>query len=332
MKDNKRVTNRLICQNIDSSILKYIKESLVGFTDPLEIAIAIYIKLSELLWYSSTFVVENDYDLVEDLNKITVDNNEVVCLHWAVLYARLLDMYGVPNKLCGDDEHLMVKVLVDKWVISADATKYGAEYGDYILADLTNTKLGLKIQNFNTQSAARNKELNVIIDRVYDKLGIRCYDLTKFNRVLEKFKMYNRKRLASNVEGKNPILTRDDVLYRIRFINKFYNMSLKLREVERMQFLAKYYKSVFEGYSYENCRCITLCELGKEYHLVRLIVVECDDKEDYYFLDTENGFIEYDKDSLIDEFIRRNIVFKYEICGVLGFKDEDVRMLSKSSK
>ena len=331
MKDNKGVTNRLISQNIDNSILKYIKESLEGIDDKLEIAIAIYIKLSELLWYSSTFVVENDYDLVEDLNKITVDNNEVVCLHWAVLYARLLDMYGVPNRLCGDDEHLSVKVMVGKYVISADATEYGVEDREYLLADLTNTKLGLKIRNFATLSDAKNKELDVIIDRVYEKLGIRYYDMTKFNRVLEKFKKYNRKRVASSV-GKKHIGTRDDVLYRIRFINKFYNMSLKLREVERMQFFAKYYKSVFEEYSYDNCRCLTLCELGKEYHLVRLIVVECYDKEDYYFLETENGFIEYDKDSLIDEFIRRNIVFKYEICGVLGFKDEDVKILSKSNK
>lgn len=328
MKDTKKVMNRLLSQDIDISILKYISDALVGIEDQLEIAIAIYIKLAELFWYDPIFIVENDYELVEDLQKISVDNNEIICLHWAIIYSRLLNMYGVMNILCGDDEHLMVKVMVDKWIISADATKYGVEYKDYLLADLTNTKLGLRIQNFNTLSEVRNKELNVIIDRVYEKLGIKCFDMSKFERLLEKFKKYTRRKIASNILGEKHRISRDDILYRIRFINYFYNMSIKLREVERMQFFSKYYKSVFEGFNFENCRCLTLCEL-RSYHLIRLLVMETDDKQDYYFLETEKGFIEYDKDTLIDEFIKRNVVFKYDICGVLGFKDDEVQLLSK---
>jgi hypothetical protein len=69
--------------------------------------------------------------------------------------------------------------------------------------------------------------------------------------------------------------------------------------------------------------------MGGKYHLVRLLVVEDDGKIDYYFLETENGFVEYTKETLISEFLRRGIVFKYDICGVLGFEDSEVRMLSK---
>ena len=86
---------------------------------------------------------------------------------------------------------------------------------------------------------------------------------------------------------------------------------------------------VFEGFNYDNCRCLTLNELGHDYKLVRLLVVQDDAKNNYYFLETDNGFIEYDKDKLMDEFIRRGIVFKYDICCVLGFEDSEVRMLSK---
>ena len=321
--------NKLLKQDIDQSILKYIDESIKDISDKKEIAIAIYVKLAELFWYSPSFVVENDYSLIEDLSDITVSHNEVICLHWAIIYSKLLDRFGIDNDLRGDDEHLYVRIKIEKYVIFADATKYGAEEREYVLADLTNTKIGIKIKNFTTLSEERNKELNEIIDNVYDKLGIKYYDESRLEEILRKFSSYTRKKIAHNVLNEGYRIGREDILYRIRFINNFYRLNLKLREVERLQFFAKYYMRVFEGFNYDNCRCLTLNELGDDYKLVRLLVVQDDAKNNYYFLETDNGFIEYDKDKLMDEFIRRGIVFKYDICCVLGFEDSEVRMLSK---
>ncbi len=329
MKDKNDVMNRLLKQDIDQSILNYIDESIKGISDKKEIAIAIYVKLAELFWYSPSFVVENDYSLIEELSHITVSHNEVICLHWAIIYSKLLDKYGIDNDLRGDDEHLYVRIKIEKYVIFADATKYGADEREYVLADLTNTKIGIKIKNFTTLSEERNKELYEIIDNVYDKLGIKYYDESRLEEILRKFSCYTRKKIAHNVLNEGYRIGREDILYRIRFINNFYRLNLKLREVERLQFFAKYYMRVFEGFNYDNCRCLTLNELGQDYKLVRLLVVQDDAKNNYYFLETDNGFIEYDKDKLVDEFIRRRIVFKYDICCVLGFEDSEVRMLSK---
>ena len=329
MRDKKKITKRLLSQNIDESILEYVKNSIVNIEEPLELAIAVYIKLSELFWYSPSFVVENKYELIEDLDRITVEHNEIVCLHWAIMYSKMLDYYGIEHELCGSDEHLLVKMRIDKYLIFADATKYGVEDREYNLADLTNTKLGIKIKNFTSLSSERNKELDVVIERTYEKLGIPYFDDSRLEELLNKFKTYTRKRTANNILTNGYKINKSDILHRVRFINYFYGLSLKLHEVERLQFFSKYYNRVFEGFSFDNCRCLTLCEMGGKYHLVRLLVVEDDRKIDYYFLETENGFVEYTKEMLISEFLRRGIVFKYDICGVLGFEDSEVRMLSK---
>ncbi len=332
MSKKKDVMNRLLKQRIDYSIIKYIDDSIVGIEDKLEVAATVYVKLSEMFWYSPKFVVDNDYRLIEDLNKITLEHNEIVCLHWAIIYSKLLDRYGIYNELIGSDEHLMVKVVVDKYVLFTDATKYGFDEKEYQLADLTNAKLGIKVKNFSSLSDKRNEEIDVVLNRVYERLGIVYYDDERLERLLNKFHTYTRKRIANNLLNEGYKFNREDILYRVRFINWFYKMKIKLREVERLQFFAKYYMKVFEGFNYENCRCLTLCETNEKYHLIRLLVVEDDSKKDYYFLETENGYIEYNKDNLIEEFLRRGIVFKYDICGVLGFKDSEVKMLSKRRK
>lgn len=329
MSGNKNVMNRLLEQSIDESIIKYIDESLIGVDDKLEIAATIYIKLSEIFWYDPKFIVDNDYKLVNDLSNITLEHNEVICLHWAIIYSKLLDKYGVENSFLGDDKHLMVKVVANKYVIFADATRYGVEDRDYNLADLTNTKLGIKVKNFKSYSDARNKEISILLDNVYERLGIKCYDEDRIEKLLDKFHTYIRRKVANNLLNEGYKFNREDILYRVRFINWFYKMRLKLREVERLQLFSKYFMKVFEGFNYDNCRCLTLCETREEYHLIRLLVVEDDSKKDYYFLETENGFVEYNKEKLIEEFLSRGIVFKYDICGVLGFNNNEVKLLSK---
>ena len=329
MKDKRKVINKLMNENVDNSIIQYIDDSIKGIESKLEIAIAIYIKLAQLFWYNSAFVVENDYSLIEDLSSITMDNNYVVCLHWAIIYSKLLDRYGINNNLCGDDEHLVVKLFVDDYVISADATKYGVDYREYMLADLTNAKLGIKINNFHTLSESKNKELDTIINGVYSKLGMKCYDLSRVEQLISKFKRYARTRLKRNEENGLPRIDKREILMRIKCINNFYQLDTNLHEVERMQFFSKYYGNFFEGFDYDTCRCITLSELDDNYSLIRMIVAKDDLDNLYYFLETEKGFVEYGKNSLLEMFEEKNIYFRHDICCVLGFQDSEVKRLSK---
>lgn len=331
MSKKKEVMNRLLGQDIDLSIINVIDEAVVGVDDKLEIAAIIYVLLAKIFWYSPKFVVDNDYSLIEDLDSINLEHNEIVCLHWAIMYSKLLNKYGIDNMLLGSDEHLMVKVMIDKYVIFADATRYGVDDREYNLADLTNTKIGIRVKNFKTLSDERNKEIDLVFDKVYKKLNMEYYDESKIEELLNKFHTYTKRRMANNILSEGYRFNRSDILYRVRFINMFYKMKIKLREVERLQFFAKYYMRVFEGFNFDNCRCLTLCETNGRYHLVRLLVVEDDSKQDYYFLESENGYVEYTKDNLIEEFLRRGIVFKYDRCGVLGFNDNEVKMLSKKS-
>lgn len=330
MKDNMLITNRLLDDNIDDSIIECVKDTVSGLDDKLEIAVAIYIKLAQIFWYSPSFVVDNDYSKVEDLSKITLENNDIVCLHWAVIYSKLLNLYNIKNELKGNDEHLFVKLFFEEYLIEADATSYGVDYREYRLADLTNAKLDLMITGFKTLSTQKNESLNKIIKRVYNKIKIKFFDDNKLDRLLEKYRLYLYKRMVSKKEKGLPITDREEILIRILFLNRFYSMNSRLHSVERLQIFSKYYKHFFNGFDCDNSKCISLSEEDENgKHLIKLIVFkDCEDKF-YYFLECLDGFVEYSKEDLLEEFKNRNLTMKFEIYKVLGFMEDEVKLLSK---
>lgn len=329
-QDNREYTNRMLEDSIDESIINYIDEYVDVNDTKLNIAIIVYIKLCELFWYDSKFIVDNDYKLVGSLSEISVDNNEVICLHWAIIYARLLDRYGVSNELVGDDSHLRVRVNTLDFIMFADATKYGVECRDYLLSDLTNTKLGIKICNLETLSTEKNKELNVVIEEVYKKLGMSCYSIDRVNNLVEKFRVYAYRRLRRKQDNGDVVIDKREIDKRIAFINGFYFIQKELREVERLQFFSKYYRSVFEGFNFDTARCLTMCECnGDKKSLLKLLVAKDDSGKVYYYLETDLGFAEYEKEELIDIFVTKGIYFKYDRVGVLGFDDGEVKKLLK---
>ena len=76
--------------------------------------------------------------------------------------------------------------MIDKYVIFADATRYGVDDREYNLADLTNTKIGIRVKNFKTLSDERNKEIDLVFDKVYKKLNMEYYDESKIEELLNK--------------------------------------------------------------------------------------------------------------------------------------------------
>lgn len=331
ISDGRKYTNRMLEEDIDVSILNYIDKYIDVNDNELSIAIIIYIKLSELFWYDPLFIVDNDYELVKNLSDITTTNTNVICLHWAIIYSKLLDKYGIKNQLLGDDSHLKVKLWVNEFIIFADATSYGNEFREYLLSDLTNAKLGFKISGFKTLSSEVNKELYTYIEEVYKKLGLPCYSSYKVDELVEKFRFLSYKRLRKRKDEGIVVIDKKEIDKRIRFINKFCFLSSELHEVERLQFFSKYYQSIFEGFTCENLRCLTLCENNSDrYGLLKLIVVSDDYSNVYYYLENDNGFVEYEKDSLIELMIGKNICFKYDRMCILGFEDNEVKKLIKT--
>ena len=63
--------------------------------------------------------------------------------------------------------------------------------------------------------------------------------------------------------------------------------------------------------------------------MIKLIVFkDCEDNF-FYFLECEEGFVEYNKECLLEEFKKRNLTMKFEIYKVLGFIEDEVKTLSK---
>lgn len=329
MSEVRTYTNKLLEEKIDESFIQYVGSFIGDFSSDLEKAIAIYIKISQIFWYNPNFLVDRDYDSIDNLSDITMENNQIICLHWAIIYSKLLDIYGVDNKLLGDDEHLRVKVITSKYIMFADATKHGVEYRDYLLSDLTNTKVGIKINSLGTLSSTLNKELDKEIEAVYNKLNMKFIDTKRVDDFVEKFRVYNYRRMNNKeAEGLNKI-DKKEIDKRISFINRFYYILKDLGDVEKLQIFTKYYKEIFEGFNFDNLRCLTLCEKNEHVcSLLKLIVVS-DGDNIYYYLESAYGFVEYSKDKLIDTLIERNIYFKYDRCCILGFKDEEVKKLIK---
>ena len=329
MAEIREVTNKMLEEDIHESIIQYVDSFINQFETDTEKAIAIYIKISQLFSYDPRFLVDRDYSCIDNLGDITIVNNNIICLHWAVIYSKLLNNYGVCNRIIGDDQHLSVKVSTSDFIMFADATKHGVEYRDYNLSDLTNTKLGFKIRSLATLSSAVNKELDVVINQVYKKLNLDCYDISMADNLVEKFRYYSYRRIRKKEIDGQPKIDKKEIERRISFINKFYYLFKELGEVEKLQVLSKYYKDIFYGFNFDNSRCITMCEHNDNiYSLLKLIVL-ADSEDVYYYLESSYGFVEYSKEQLVDTFLDRNIYFKYDRCGVLGFEDEEIKKLIK---
>lgn len=330
MSEFRTYTDNLLAQELNSSLYEYIDTCISMFDTKLEKAIAIYIKIAYLLWYNPKYIINHNLNEIDNLYDISVDNNKVICLHWAIIYSKLLDRYDIPNEIKGDDEHLFVRLDVDNFKITADATRHGIEYREYMLSDLTNTKLNFKITNFSTYSSSKNEELNKIIDSVYSKLGINYYDSHKVDSLVDKFRYFSYKRLKRKKEDGVIQIDKKEIDRRIAFINCFYSKLKHLYEVEKLQIFSKYYKNVFEGFDYETCRCLTMFEDNDlKSDLLKLIVVSDNLGNVYYYLETEYGFAEYEKTELINLFIERNIYFRYDRFGILGFNNEELKKLIK---
>ena len=117
----------------------------------------------------------------------------------------------------------------------------------------------------------------------------------------------------------------EDFRYRIEIINKFYKMKISRSEIEKKQLLTKYSKNIFSDYTKEFLSDSYLYYL--EDNMIRyykLFIFKDIMGEIYYFLETEQGFLEYSKENLIEKILDSGLVLQKEEI-IKGIDEEILR-------
>ena len=176
------ITPKLI--KVDKDLEKEILGSIPPDLNNTEKSIYIYIKMCKLLSYDEEIYAYNqkgevlkkhqDYHYI---SKINLNNREVVCFEFNVLYCYFLSKLGLnykSNYLISQEEsygmgHVSVEYRTDKYLINADST-VNIIYSDLYYAKFNKKLGGIKCLNSNKKTQSEfNNMLNKVYERIYDK-------------------------------------------------------------------------------------------------------------------------------------------------------------------
>lgn len=320
-----KITNRL-----DQKMIDYVSRYVYEDMSPLENAISIYLCLGDVLCYSPYFCLTHDYNKTNMVRDVNLEQNEIICKSWAVLYYRLLKNFGIKSKVDRNKNHYRVEMDYNGVIYSIDATGYGGNAYYYSISDTTRIKSDLKIDSFlvsrTKDSLDINRfsdavdELNIAINKVYERQNRKVVPDEKYDR------LKNKVRLLIEEHGRVfGVGSSDDINYRIKVLNRFWGLNLIDSTVEKTQLFNAFYKCLFadlDKYEYE-CKCYNIYAY-KNHKLViyKLLALEINGIYSYY-LDDGKKFTYYDRDNLLSEFARRNIrITEFtDIMGVYGYAD-----------
>ena len=327
-----KFTNKL-----DEKIIDYVSRYVYDDASVLENAISIYLVLGDILCYSPYFCLTHDYSKTNMVRDINLDNNEMICKNWAILYYRLLKYFGIKARVDRNRDHYKVEMTLDDVVYSMDATGYGGNAYFYSISDTTRIKCNMKIERFlvsrtkdpmdiNKFSSAIDG-LNIAISNVYDRQGRIIVPDQKYVRLKEKVGRLVEEH--GRVVGVGEL---EDINYRINVINRFWSLNIIDSTVEKIQLFNAFYKAIFNDfdmYEYQS-KCYNIFAY-KNHKLViyKLIALEINGIY-YYYLDDGKRFSYYSKEDLLKEFNKRNIRISEftEIIG-LSFHADMYRMKMK---
>ena len=130
---------------LNEEIIQYIENNLPqSINDSLEKAIAIYILLGDIVRYDVRYIKEKDPTILEKINNITLQNNQITCRQWALIYHKLLNYYHIQSNLYGEG-HLSVILPVNNSIIKTDGFKFNQEKREY---DVERIKCEIKTKDF----------------------------------------------------------------------------------------------------------------------------------------------------------------------------------------
>lgn len=273
--------------NIKELVLKDMPHNL----NTLEKARYIYIKLGMYLNYSTKY--HNTTSTIskkmhnEDVDITNLNNNQVICIDWAIIYSKLLTEVGVENEIV-NEYHRYVKFNYEGKTWIADATG-----GDY--TDLARIKNGDETLNFGVfrvpdgitfflhmRDCINNNSLEErLIKEIDEKLGLNKREKDK----LLEFKNFIKQ--LQNGEYSIDGLSFEECSISAK-LELFFE---KLGAVTTGYYEAKSFVKEYEyGFlSEEELKHVHGIELkrtnsDKEVDIVQCIYVEEDDKYNYYLL------------------------------------------------
>lgn len=303
-----------ITNKVDKQLIDYLDRYISDDMSVLEKALSIYLCLGDVLRYSPYFCLTHDYSKTNMVRDINLENNEMICKNWSILYYRLLKHYGIKAKINKSKSHYKVEMVLDDVIYSMDATGYGGNSYFYSISDTARIKCGLKIDRFMVSGTVDPldinrftdalEELNVVIDRVYERQGRTYVTDEKY------YKLKNK--VATLVEEHARVVgvgSLDDINYRIKVLNRFWGLNIIDSTVEKIQLFNAFYKALFEDlddYGYEN-KCYSIYAYkNHKLEIYKLIAIDIDGNY-FYYMDDGKRFSYYSKDELKNEFRIRNI-------------------------
>lgn len=310
-------------KKVDFKLLEYIDRFIKEDMTDIEKALVIYLCLGDVLYYSPLFSLNYDYDGVSLASDVSLDNNEIICKNWAVLYYRLLTKYNIMAKVIKDKGHYKIEIINDGTYYSVDGTGYGSLGIHYSMSDIARIKFGFKIESFFVSGTVDPYDLNLFIEknRELEESLLKIYEI-------QDRKIISQDRINSFVDKVMRIVERngneagfgskDDIEYRIKLINRFWKLSLNNSSFEKMQLFNSYYKIVFSDYDEYQTKCYNVYSVvDGNVCIYKLIAIEINDSF-YYYLDDGKEFKEYSVKELLFEFTKRNVRIKdyIEIIGI----------------
>lgn len=299
---------------IDQSISRYIDENLPkNVEDDLEKAITIYYLLCKIFRYDPSYIVYRCLVCTNQYDKVTLENNNVVCIQFAIIFNKLLQKYGIDSCLVGNvSTHMYVNFRVGTMMLTADSSRYGEFNEDFNISDITATKYNFLIDGLFLADSFyadinyiryNNEILNNMINKVYSNFGIELDLRKKFNYLIKKYQ---------DRELYKDIVNKEDIDRRIEIINSlFYKVD---GEVEWVQMLTKLVVSIFKDIEDERTEQITLYKYeNNRLKLNRLLVVYDEDMKPFYYFFENNKFVNYDVDIIVEKIVNGGWTFKNQV-------------------
>lgn len=314
IKRNVQIINDKLTNKIDEKLIEYISRYIDDDMSVLEKAVSIYLCLGDVLRYSPSFFLNNDYSKLSLAGDISLDNNEMICKNWSILYKRLLKYYGIKSKLVRRRSHYKVEMILDNVIYSMDTTCYGGSDLHYSMSDTARIQFGFRIENFIVaghvdpydviETKKAMDELDKTIDKIYERQKRKIIPDSRVcelrNKVCDRVKAYGEQ---------VGIGTLEDINYRMKFINRFWGLSINNTGVEKMQLFNSFLNRLFEDYEdygYEFRRYNLYGFVDGKLLMFKLVAIDINGTF-YYLMDDGKKFTCMDKKGVIDEVYNRRL-------------------------
>lgn len=186
---------------IDEDLEKEILDGMNPRYSEIEKAIFIYIKMCKIFSYSDEYYVSEQKGIhakkhrdIKNIDNINLNNREVVCYEFNMIYAKLLADLNINFELVGPSDiinygsgHAYLKFKSGKYLVIADAV-ISIITSDMVSAKLNTPLMGLKSINSNIKTQKRFKLLlNKIYLDIAKKEQVDSIEELSFDKALEEY-------------------------------------------------------------------------------------------------------------------------------------------------